>query len=74
MEVDYDGSPEKATSSTALLTAIGFLVRQNKKEVVIAMDMDPKDKEIRFTLAIPRKMVQKVEELVLKNAENAPST
>ena len=60
---EYDGSPEKAGGSIQL-TAIGFLVRKTRKEVVLAMDMDPKSRDVRFIFTIPTKMVVKIQDLL----------
>ena len=67
LDVEYDGPPEKA-ESTIILTACGFLVRQNSREIVICLDIDPLARDVRFTFAIPRKMVLKLQELVIKDA------
>lgn len=67
LDTEFDGAPEDAPS-TIILQCCGFLARKNRKEVVIAMDYDPASRAVRFTFAIPAKMVRKIVELEPQNA------
>lgn len=63
---DYDGPPEGFNSSTVVNRTVGFMLRKNRKEVVLVRDVTPAENTIRWPYGIPRRLVKRIIELVEK--------
>lgn len=58
---DYDGSP-KGYDKNGLCNNVsaGFLLRQNKRELVLMIDVEPNDDTVRWPYTIPTSLVLNV--------------
>lgn len=60
VDPDFDGTPENLPSCLVENHTIGFLLRKNKKEVVLVRDINPADNTIRWPYGIPRKGIKAI--------------
>lgn len=60
LDPDYDGPPDGVRPGTVVNRTIGFLLRQNRSEIVVVRDVSPEENTVRWPYAIPRKMVRAI--------------
>lgn len=56
----FDGHPEDVPNGTVINHTVGFLLRENKQEVVVVADCTIMERTVRWPYGIPRKMIRKI--------------